>query len=105
MTKLASGGNAWMSWRITAFSSAAASNWGIGSCRGLLFNQLTETAPHRLTPEELCRTLLNLIHTCAGPPHPSSLNPFPSQGLRGPYVLTASGTAEPSSAASSRVPR
>ncbi|MGW5328074.1 TetR/AcrR family transcriptional regulator [Streptomyces sp. NPDC004014] len=34
---------------------------------GILFNQLTAAAPHRLTPEQLRRSLLNVIHTCAEP--------------------------------------
>ncbi|MEU2556635.1 TetR family transcriptional regulator [Streptomyces sp. NPDC013313] len=37
---------------------------------GILFNQLTAAAPHRLTPEQLRRSLLNVIHTCAEPRFP-----------------------------------
>ncbi|MEU9121586.1 TetR family transcriptional regulator [Streptomyces sp. NPDC048506] len=37
---------------------------------GILFNQLTAAAPHRLTSEQLRRTLLGLIRTYTGPHHP-----------------------------------
>ncbi|WP_371649227.1 MULTISPECIES: TetR/AcrR family transcriptional regulator [unclassified Streptomyces] len=49
---------------------AAHTNAFVACLDGLLFNQLTETAPHRLTPEQLGLTLRTLIHTYAGPPQP-----------------------------------
>jgi DNA-binding transcriptional regulator YbjK len=44
---------------------AAHANAFVALLDGLLFNQLTAAAAHRLTPEQLRRTLLGLIHTCA----------------------------------------
>ncbi|GAU70570.1 putative TetR family transcriptional regulator [Streptomyces sp. NBRC 110611] len=49
---------------------AAQANAFVSFLDGILFNQLTAATPHRLTPEQLRRTLLSLIHTCTGPQHP-----------------------------------
>lgn len=49
---------------------AADANAFVALLDGILFNQLTAAAPHQLTAEQLRRTVLNLIHTCAGPRRP-----------------------------------
>ncbi|OAR25724.1 hypothetical protein A8W25_09220 [Streptomyces sp. ERV7] len=49
---------------------AAHANAFVALLDGLLFTQLTAAAPHRLTPEQLRRTLLALIHTYTAPQHP-----------------------------------
>ncbi|MFF4948394.1 TetR/AcrR family transcriptional regulator [Streptomyces chattanoogensis] len=48
-----------------AAAPAAHANAFVAFLDGILFNQLTAAAPHRLTPEQLRRTLLSLIHACA----------------------------------------
>lgn len=39
---------------------------------GLLLNQLTGAAPHRLSPEQLRSSVLTLIHACTASPHARS---------------------------------
>lgn len=53
---------------------AAHANAFVALLDGLLFNQLTAAAPHRLTPGQLRRTLLDLIPACTGAslPHPAA---------------------------------
>jgi len=53
---------------------AAHANAFVALLDGLLFNQLTAAAPHRLTPGQLRRTLLDLIQACTGAslPHPAA---------------------------------
>ncbi|MFH9677626.1 TetR/AcrR family transcriptional regulator [Streptomyces sp. NPDC017405] len=46
---------------------AAHANAFVAFLDGILFNQLTAAAPHRLTPEQLRRTVLSLIHACRAP--------------------------------------
>lgn len=46
---------------------AAHANAFVALLDGILFNQLTAAAPHRLTREQLRRTLLDLLHTYAAP--------------------------------------
>ncbi|MEU7428316.1 TetR family transcriptional regulator [Streptomyces sp. NPDC040750] len=43
---------------------AAHANAFVAFLDGILFNQLTAAAPHRLTSEQLRRSLLALLHTC-----------------------------------------
>ncbi|GAA3161240.1 MULTISPECIES: TetR/AcrR family transcriptional regulator [Streptomyces] len=47
-----------------AADAAAQANAFVALLDGLLLNQLTAAAPHRLTPEQLRRTLLGLLPAC-----------------------------------------
>ncbi|MGW3462113.1 TetR/AcrR family transcriptional regulator [Streptomyces olivaceoviridis] len=53
-----------------ATAPAAHANAFVACLDGILFNQLTAAAPHRLSPEQLRQSLLNVIHAFAGPQLP-----------------------------------